>query len=431
MKSVLQYTGIVVLVLTLAIASAARAENPSTAKTRPPARLAVIPQPVHCRTLSGNFVLSGKTEIVYASGLGALARLAAGQLGIRAAMQEGGSRDNAVHLFLDSSVAAEDYKLDITPGRITIVGGSSTGVFYGVQTLRQILGPSPITDFAKVPCLSIQDQPRFAWRGLMLDCSRTFQSLDYLRKTIDRMAFYKMNVLHLHLTDDQGWRMEIRKYPELTRKGAHFSPKHKEPLSHEGCYTQAELKELVAYAALRGIAIVPEIEMPGHSLALLVCRPELSCAGKTADDIFPLSKGPLITVNVLCAGNEQTFEFLEDVLDEVLQVFPSKYIHIGGDEVLKWYWNACPKCQARIKAEGLKDEHELQSYFVRRMERYLAGKGRSLIGWDEILEGGLAPQRRRHELAQHQGGHRRGEGGAPGRDDAQTVLLLRLYLQVD
>ena len=224
----------------------------------------------------------------------------------------------------------------------------------------------------------------------MLDCSRTFQSVEYLKKTVDRLAFYKMNILHLHLTDDQGWRLEIKKHPELTRKGARFSPQYNEPESHQGFYTQTELRDLVKYAQLRGVTIVPEIEMPGHTLEVLVCRPDLSCTGKIPDDIFPFLKGSNITRDIFCAGNDDTFKFLEDVIDEVADIFPSTFIHIGGDEAPKDRWKACPKCQARIKAEGLKNEHELQSYFIRRVEKHINAKGRRLIGWSEILEGGLA-----------------------------------------
>lgn len=351
----------------------------------------LIPQPVQCRMSDGAFILSDSTRLVYSRTFAETARLAAAQLGLRGAILEAVPQDDAVNLLLDSSLATEGYRLDIAPRRITIAGGSSAGVFYGIQTLRQLAGPKADANSSSVSCLLIQDQPRFSWRGLMLDCSRTFQSVDYLRKTIDRLAFYKMNVLHLHLTDDQGWRVEIKKYPELTKEGARFSAIYKEPQSHQGFYTQADLKNLVKYAALRGVTIVPEIEMPGHSLAVLVCRPDLSCTGKIPNNIFPFSQRPAITEDILCAGNEATFRFLQDVVDEVVEIFPAKYVHIGGDEAPKTRWKACSKCQIRIKTEGLRGEDELQSYFVRRMEQYLTSKGRCLIGWDEILEGGLAP----------------------------------------
>ena len=281
----------------------------------------------------------------------------------------------------------EGYELEVAATGVTLRASSPSGAFYGVQTLLQ-LRTEEGTSFAAA---SIRDEPRFAWRGLMLDCSRTFQSIDYLKKTVDRLAAYKMNVLHLHLTDDQGWRMEIKTHPELTRKGARFSAKYDEPESHQGFYTQAEMRDLVQYASLRGVTLVPEIEMPGHSLALLVCRPDLSCSGTILDDIFPFFKGPPVTPDILCAGNDDTFTLLQDVINEVVDVFPSQFIHIGGDEAPKERWKTCPKCQARIKAEGLKDEHELQSYFIRRIEKQINAKGRRLIGWSEILQGGLAP----------------------------------------
>jgi hexosaminidase len=361
-----------------------------SASTRP--ALTLIPQPVECRMADGVFTLSTHTQICCGTELRSVAQLAGEQLGLKTAPNDNGVSGPAIRLSLDSSLAAEGYQLAVTSKRITIAGGSPPGVFYGIQTLRQIIGPDQAAAGPDIPCLTIQDHPRLAWRGLMMDCSRTFQSLDYLRKTIDRLAFYKMNVLHLHLTDDQGWRVQIRKYPELTDKGARFSAKYGEPPSHQGFYTQPELRELIRYASRQGVTIVPEIEMPGHSTAVLVCHPELSCTGKMPDDIFPFGKGPGKTKDVFCAGNDAVFAFLQDVLDEVMEIFPSKYIHIGGDEVPKDRWMACPKCQACIKAEGLKDECQLQGYFVRRIEKYLATKGRRLIGWDEILEGGLAPR---------------------------------------
>lgn len=292
----------------------------------------------------------------------------------------------AVRFVHAGGLPTEGYEIEITPTGAVVRSSSDAGAFYASQTLDQLrLGDGSL------PCVSIRDEPRFSWRGLMLDCSRTFQSLDYLHKTIDRLAAYKMNVLHLHLTDDQGWRLEIAKYPELTQKGARFSAKYNEPESHQGFFSQQQLRELVAYAAQRGVTLVPEIEMPGHSLAALVCHPELSCTGKIPDDIFPFGNGPGITHDIFCAGNDETFKFIENVLDEVIEIFPSEFIHIGGDEAPKTRWKACEKCQARIKAKGLKNEHELQSYFIRRIEKHINAKGRRLIGWSEILQGGLAP----------------------------------------
>jgi hexosaminidase len=390
MKAIADYRVLGRLVLFAALALPSHATILAAEVTSPGATPTLIPQPVRCRMTDGRFVFSRETRIVAAGALDKVATLAEEQLGIRAG-REGKADDRVIDLAVDSSLAPEGYRLDITPDRITIAGGSPIGVFYAVQTLRQIIGPAAVGDSVKIPCLSIQDHPRFAWRGLMLDCSRTFQSIEYLKKTIDRLAFYKLNTLHLHLTDDQGWRVEIKKHPELTQKGARFSAKYNEPQSHQGFYTQQELRELVSYAADRGVTIVPEIEMPGHSRAALVCRPDLSCTGAISDDVYPFFKGPGITRDIFCAGNEDSFAFLDDVLDEVMEIFPSKFIHVGGDEAPKDRWKACPKCQARIKAEHLKDEHELQNYFMRRIEKHLNAKTRRLIGWSEILEGGLAP----------------------------------------
>ena len=291
------------------------------------------------------------------------------------------------------SAGAEAYVLEVTPKQVTLRAAEPAGIFRGAQTLLQLLSPAAGRGARatwKLPCVRLEDAPRFQWRGLMLDCSRTFQSVDYLKHTLDRMALYKLNVLHLHLTDDQGWRLEITKYPELTAKGARFPVKYNEPPSHQGFYTQAQMRDVVTYAARRHITIVPEIEMPGHSLAALSVLPQLSCTGGPFE-IFPFFKGPGITQDILCAGQEETFIFLRDVLDEVMAIFPSAFVHIGGDEAPKTRWKACWLCQKRIQDEGLKNEAELQSWFNRRVEKMLAAKGRRLIGWDEILEGGLSP----------------------------------------
>ena len=249
-----------------------------------------------------------------------------------------------------------------------------------MQTLRQLLPPQIYSREAvkdvvwKVPSVKIKDFPRFGWRGLMLDSGHDFQTLPFVYKFIDAMAMHKLNVLHWHLTDLGTWSIEIKKYPKLvdaSTRGRGVKP---------GYYTQEQIRQVVKYAAERHITVVPEIEMPGHSVAALLAYPELNC---------PLKGGQ---VWQYCAGNEKTFEFLENVLSEVIELFPSKFIHIGGDECPKDRWNQCPLCQARMKAEHLKNENELQSYFVKRIEKFLDGKGRRLIGWDEILEGGLAPK---------------------------------------
>ncbi len=367
---------------------------------------AIIPQPAHLALATGRFELTAGTEITFRGGeteaenLAVALRTATGfKLPVSPISTLAHRREITVLLQTNQveTFGAEGYELIVSGKYVGITAATEAGLFYGGQTLLQLLPSKIIASQVvtgrqwNVPCVTISDQPRFAWRGLMLDCSRTFQSVAYLHRTIDRMAVYKLNVLHLHLTDDQGWRLEIKQHPELTGTGAFFSVKYGEPPSHQGFYTQAQMREVVAYAAARHINIVPEIEMPGHSHEVMVCHPELSCAASTANDIFPFYQGPTTTADVYCAGNEDTFRFLQEVLDEVIDIFPSKFIHVGGDEVPMTAWKSCSKCQARMTAEGLKNERELQSYFMRRIEKYLAGKGRRLIGWDEILEGGLAP----------------------------------------
>jgi hexosaminidase len=246
----------------------------------------------------------------------------------------------------------------------------------------------------KLDNLMMDDIPKFQWRGMHLDVSRHFFSKEFIKKYIDYLAMYKMNTFHWHLTDDQGWRIEIKKYPKLTEVGAwrngsmtgHYTDQTFDDIRYGGFYTQEEIKEIVAYAKERYITVVPEIEMPGHALAALASYPEFSCTGGP----FEVGKSWGVFDDVFCPKDE-TFTFLENILAEVIALFPSEYIHIGGDECPKVRWKSCPKCQKRIKDEKLKDEHELQSYFIQRIEKFVNSKGRKIIGWDEILEGGLAP----------------------------------------
>jgi hexosaminidase len=307
----------------------------------------------------------------------------------------------SVVLLIDPSIPQDEgYRLQIDKHRITIQGKNPKGVFYGVQTLVQILYAN--TDNGRItslPCQEIVDYPRFAWRGLHLDVSRHFFGTEYVKKYIDIIASLKMNTFHWHLVDDQGWRIEIKKYPKLTEVGAwrvdhedmpwNDRPKQMpgEKATVGGFYTQEEIKEIVAYAAERFITIVPEIEMPAHVSSALAAYPEYSC--RQVPLTVP-SGGIWPCVNIYCAGNDSTFLFIRDVLTEVMDLFPSKYIHVGGDEADKTEWKQCPKCQARIRNEKLKDEEELQSYFIRQIDKFLTEKGRILIGWDEILQGGLA-----------------------------------------
>lgn len=292
------------------------------------------------------------------------------------------------------SASAEAYHMAITSQGITIEASTPAGAFYGLQSLYQLISQS-----TKIPCLTIADKPRFSWRGMHFDVSRHFFPTGELKRLIDLAAMHKLNIFHIHLTDDQGWRIEIKKHPELTAKGAWRKGTADEPWNYfvapaiegqpryGGYYTQEEIKELVAYAQQRHITLVPEIEMPAHSWAALLAYPQLSCSGKVwqkPDNV------PFEFSDPFCAGNEETFLFLQDVLDEVMALFPSKYIHLGGDEAKKTPWEHCPKCQKRIKSEGLANVEELQSYFIGRMGAYIQSKGREFIGWDEILEGGLA-----------------------------------------
>jgi len=310
---------------------------------------------------------------------------------LRENMQE---TNNSIILKIDpllNALGDEGYKMSVSSERVIISGAKPAGVFYGCQTLRQMM---PIENFGdkkaegvdwKVPCAEIEDQPRFEWRGQLFDCCRHFFSVDTVKRAIDLLALHKMNRLHWHLTEDQGWRVEIKKYPKLTEVGAWRI--ENDGSRYGGFYTQKEMREIVEYASARHIMVVPEIEMPGHSTAALASYPHLGCTGGP----YKVANSWGVFTDVYCAGNEDVFRFIEDVLTEVLDIFHSPYIHIGGDECPKDAWKKCSKCQARIQAENLKDEHELQSYFIKRIDKFLTGKGRRLIGWDEILEGGLSP----------------------------------------
>ncbi len=327
---------------------------------------------------------------------------------------------NAIRILAQKTEVEADggYIVDINSKGIYINGNDENAVFYGIQTLIQLLqvpGPDlkkPLNEI-KVPFVTVEDAPRFAYRGMHLDVTRHFFPISFLKKYIDYLALHKLNKFHWHLTDDQGWRIEIKKYPKLTQVGGwrngtiigRYPGTGNDKLKYGGFYTQAEIKEVVKYAAERYIDVIPEIEMPGHASAAIAAYPQLSCfPDEPTTKYFPKdcewygdAKGKQVQQtwgvfdDVFCAGNENTFSFLEDVLDEVLTLFPSKFIHVGGDECPKENWKRCNKCQLLLKKQGLKDEHELQSYFIQRMEKYLNNKGRTLIGWDEILEGGLAP----------------------------------------
>jgi hexosaminidase len=304
-----------------------------------------------------------------------------------------------------AEIGDEGYLISVNSNQIFVKANTSKGLFYGVQSLLQTLPFSRTNDVVQIPAMEIKDYPRFQWRGMMLDVSRHFFSPELVKEFIDLLATYKMNVFHWHLVDGAGWRLEIKKYPKLTQQAAwrvddwgkswnwsevEFNADRSKS-TYGGYYTQDQVKEIVAYAKERNITVVPEIEMPGHSEAAMAAYPELSCNSKNnfgQSGNFFASK----VESNYCAGNDKAFAFLEDVLTEVMALFPSKYIHIGGDEVDKTSWIHCAKCQARMKTENLKDEKELQSYFIRRMEKFLVSHNRKMIGWDEILEGGLAPE---------------------------------------
>lgn len=304
------------------------------------------------------------------------------------------------------------YRMQVKADGVHINGDNENGVFYGVQTLLQLLPAEKDKPFS-LPYVNIEDYPRFAYRGLHLDVGRHFFGVDFIKKYIDYIALHKLNYFHWHLTEDQGWRIEIKRYPELTRKGAwrngtiigHYPGTGNDNEPTGGFYTQEQVKDIVAYAARRYVTIIPEIEMPGHASAAIASYPYLSCfpqektviADNAISDASRKQGGKLVQEtwgvfnDVFCAGKDSVFDFIENVLDEIIPLFPSQYIHVGGDECPKTNWKRCPNCQRRMQQLGLKTEHELQSYFIQRVEKYINSKGKKLIGWDEILEGGLAP----------------------------------------
>ncbi|MGI8907718.1 MAG: beta-N-acetylhexosaminidase [Candidatus Sumerlaeaceae bacterium] len=360
----------------------------------------VIPKPASIEATAGSFTLGPQTVLSAANGGRPEAELFSEQLspatGFKLKVLDSSTTppaDNVVRFELvpDTQLGEEGYELNVTPSGIHIRSYRPAGLFYACQTLRQLLPPdvlgtrvAPGTKWT-IPGVHVRDVARFAWRGHLFDVGRHFFKVDDVKRAIDLLALHKANVFHWHLTEDQGWRVEIKRYPKLTEVGAWRL--QKDGSRYGGFYTQDEIRDVVAYAARRHVKVVPEIEMPGHSTAVLASYPEVGCTGGPYQVLTDWG----VYKDVYCPGQEQTYQFIYNVLDEVLQLFPSQYIHIGGDECPKERWTSCPKCQARKNAEGLKDEHELQSYFVRRIDKYLAERGRRLVGWDEILEGGLAP----------------------------------------
>lgn len=370
-------------------------------------RYPIVPQPVSLAPKQGEFKVTGDTKILLASQDESLktaaAHLAAFLIkatGTTIAPMEGGAAKDAFIFQLDPSIPHEEgYSLIVTAYEVTIKAKTAAGAFYAIQTLRQLMPAEAETGkigSLSIPCVEINDAPRYAYRGMHLDVGRHFFGVDDVKKYLDLMALHKMNRFHWHLTEDQGWRLEIKKYPKLQTVAAcrketlvgHYNdvPQRYDGKKYCGYYTQEEAREIVKYAAERFITVIPEIEMPGHGLAAIAAYPELGCTGQPAE----VGTKWGVYDNVFCP-NEKTFQFLEDVLTEVMDIFPSKYIHIGGDECPKTAWENNKYCSDLIAEHKLKDEHGLQSYFIQRMENFLNSKGRSIIGWDEILEGGLAP----------------------------------------
>ncbi|WP_278630510.1 beta-N-acetylhexosaminidase [Parabacteroides goldsteinii] len=375
--------------------------------------LALIPVPQEMKVNSDSFTLTRNAAITLDQSNQALVGIAeylnekiSPATGFELPVEKHGKIE--FKLVEDASLGDEGYQLKVKHSDILITANKPAGIFYGVQTLLQMF-PAEIKSKTvqpedkkwTIPCAEITDKPQFPWRGLMLDVSRHWFTKEEVLKYIDELAEYKMNVFHWHLTDDQGWRLEIKSLPKLTEVGAWRAPRvgqwwqrerqqPGEETTYGGFYTQEDVKEVLAYAAKRYVRVIPEIDVPGHSVAALVAYPELACM-KAPDAVNVGNKFYGEDENTLCIGKDYTFEFMDKVLTEVAALFPDEYVHIGGDECFKGFWHKCPRCQARMKAENLKDEEELQSYFIHRMGDLLKSKGKKLVGWDEILEGGLAP----------------------------------------
>jgi hexosaminidase len=383
--------------------------------------VSIIPQPTSVTKKEGSFSISAKTTLqIKNAGQQKAANFLNKYLqqfyGFQLKVTVGNGAKNAISLVNTNSNAPKGtYTLESSSNGVVINGANEEGVFYGVQSLIQLL-PIQKSSALSIPAVSIQDQPRFVYRGMHLDEGRHFFGMDFVKKYIDFIAMYKLNTFHWHLTEDQGWRIEIKKYPKLTTVGGfrnaniigRYPGKGSNNTRYGGFYTQAQIKEIVKYAADRFVTIIPEIEMPGHASAAIAAYPELSCFPNESTPAIPTMHSAATLEALKKPGTkivqetwgvfddvftptENTFTFLQNVLDEVMALFPSTYIHIGGDECPKESWKRSEFCQKLIKEKGLKDEHGLQSYFIGRIEKYLNSKGRQIIGWDEILEGGLAP----------------------------------------
>lgn len=368
--------------------------------------IAIIPEPVKINISTGKFILTDNAKILTDKNLlnisEFLKNLIFPATGINLKIKEFDEitviNENSINLQLiedENKIGSEGYILSITPKNINVSAKTPAGIFYGIQTIRQLL-PAEIESNKiidniewEIPCLEVVDFPRFSWRGYMLDEARYFYGKDVVKRLLDLMALFKMNIFHWHLTDDQGWRIEIKKYPKLTEIGSkreesqiggYFSKK-KDRIPHSGYYSQKDIQEIVIYAKKRFITIIPEIDMPGHTRAALASYPNLSCKGYP----FKVSTQWGIHKNILCVGKEEVFEFAQDVLNEIIDLFPSRIIHIGGDEVPKNRWKECTHCQSRINNEGLNSEKDLQVYFTNRITTFLHSKGKRVMGWNEIL----------------------------------------------
>jgi hexosaminidase len=365
----------------------------------PPAP-SLLPLPAQLHVEAGSFTVDAHTPIVLADDAAStrrtgawLAGLVARTRGLQLPLKHGAAVARAIVLQRNPAapvVDREGYALDVTPQGIRVSARDDAGLFYGAVTLWQLLTPDAKQGAVDVPALSIRDRPRFAWRGLMLDSVRHFQSVEEIERLLEQMAQHKLNTFHWHLTDDQGWRIEIKRYPELTRTGAWRTPpgagRDGESSRYGGFYTQAQIRRIVAYAAARQITVVPEIDMPGHAQAALAAYPQFGVTGQRPPVSVDWGVNPYL-YNV----DDATFEFIENVLDEVMALFPSTYIHVGGDEAIKDQWQAAPSVQAKMRELGIKGEDALQGWFIGRIGRYLDAHGRRLVGWDEILEGDNVP----------------------------------------
>jgi hexosaminidase len=382
-------------------------------------KIQVIPKPLRLTPNSGTFPLQAETPIIHDPTNSANAQYLQARL-ITALKYKpptqkisGEPQGRGIYLLsedqtdaLSGHLGQEGYRLTVTADKIEVRASTPQGVFYGIQSFLQMIASSQTAGEQHLPCLEIEDRPRFPWRGYMLDEARHFQGIDTVKALLDEMAHLKLNRFHWHLTDDQGWRIEIKEYPRLTKIGGKrpgtvtknpYTSKTHNQIPHEGWYTQEQIREVVAYAAERHIMVVPEIEMPGHSSAALAAYPQYSCRGKPVD----VQSGFGIFPDIYCAGKESTYTFLENILKEVVDLFPGPYIHIGGDEAPKTRWKACPHCQQKIADQGLENEHGLQVYLTNRIAEFLKPSGKRIIFWSDSFSAGLDPSAIVHYWVRH------------------------------